>query len=123
MDGVTGVEKQEPDTEGVDLQSLARGGVFALSGSAVAGGVRFVLTVLLTRNVNTVTVGVVFTMVSVFMMAFTVVRLGASTGAVYFVARLSALGESERLRSVLRSALTPVIWFSLATSLVLVVLA
>ena len=125
MDGVTGVDKQaeEPDTEGVDLQSLARGGVFALSGSAVAGVLGFVLTVLLTRNVNTVTVGVVFTMVSIFMMAFTVVRLGASTGAVYFVARLSALGESERLRSVLRSALAPVIWFSVITSLVLVILA
>jgi O-antigen/teichoic acid export membrane protein len=123
VDGVTEAGKQAPDTEGVDLQSLARGGVFALAGSAVTGVLGFALTVLLTRNVDTVTVGVVFTMVSVFMMAFTVVRLGASTGAVYFIARLSALGESERLRSALRSALTPVFWVSVLASVVLIALA
>lgn len=133
LDGMTGVsgtrdageaDQVEPmDEDGVNLQSLARGGVFALFGSAVAAVLGFTLTVLLTRNVDAVTVGVIFTMSSVFLIAFTVVRLGASTGAVYFVARLSALGESDRLRSVLRSALTPVVWVSVVSALVLVIMA
>ena len=73
MDGVTGASRTrdageadqvEPmDEDGVDLQSLARGGVFALFGSAVAAVLGFMLTVLLTRNVDAVTVGVVFTIV------------------------------------------------------------
>ncbi len=111
------------DDEGVDLRSLARGGVFVLAGSVTAGLAGFVLTVLLTRNVNTVTVGVIFTSISLFMLAFTFVRLGASTGAVYFVARLAALGEPDRIRSALRSALTPVLVFSVATAAVLMLLA
>ncbi len=111
------------DTQGADLPSLARGGAFVLMGSITAGLAGFVLTVLLTRNVDAVTVGVLFTAMSLFMLAFTFVRLGASTGTVYFMARLSALGEPDRLRSVLRSALTPVVWMSVVTALVLFVLA
>ncbi len=116
-------DSEAPDTEGTDLRSLARGGVFVLAGSVTAGLAGFVLTVLLTRNIDAVTVGVIFTATSLFMLAFTVVRLGASTGAVYFVARLSALGESDRLRSVLRSALVPVVAFSVVAAVVLVALS
>lgn len=111
-----------PDS-GADLRSLARGGVFALSGSVIAGVLGFVLTILMTRGFDQVTVGIVFTMVSVFLVAFTVVKLGASTGVVYFVARLSALGDSHRLRSALRSALTPVVATSLVAAAALIVLA
>ena len=130
MTGVSGrngagdADQADPaDEDGVNLQSLARGGVFTLLGSAVAAVLGFTLTVLLTRNVNAATVGVVFAISSIFLIAFTVVRLGASTGAVYFVARLSALGESDRIRSVLRSALAPVVWVSVVSALVLVILA
>jgi O-antigen/teichoic acid export membrane protein len=106
------VEKTTDDNEGTDLASFARGGVYALAGSGAAGVLGFVLTVLITRNLPAATAGVLFAATSVFTLAYVFVRLGSSTGAVYFVARLMALGQAHKVRAVLRSALLPVLWLS-----------
>jgi O-antigen/teichoic acid export membrane protein len=109
--------------QGFNVRSFARGGLFSLFGALTSGVLGFVFAVVVTRKFPEETVGVLFTVLSVFLLAYTFVRLGASTGAVYFVARLSALGQPERVRSVLRSALPPVVWVSLTTALGLILLA
>ncbi len=127
MDGLTGPRPAVPPPigrtpqvserdAGFNVRSFARGGLLSLFGSLTAGVSGFVLTVLLARGVPVQTVGVLFAALSIFLLAYTFVRLGASTGAVYFVARLTALGQPERVRSVFRSALPPVLWVSVLTA-------
>ncbi len=109
--------------QGVNVRRLARGGVFSLAGSVVGGLAGFLMTAVVTRNTTTGSAGVLFVGISVFLLVFTVVRLGASTGVVYFIARLTALGQTDRLRSVLRTAVRPVAVVSVLTSATLLATA
>lgn len=92
----------------VDLDPLARGGSLNVLGAAATAATNVALVVLVARGFHQATAGVFFTVVSVFMLAVVLARLGTQTGLVYFISRFRALGTPERIGHCLRVALPPV---------------
>ena len=81
-------------------------GLVGAAGSAVLN-VMFVVVV--TRSFAKGDAGLFFSATSLFVVLYTVARLGAGTGVVYFIARFRALGQQERIPGCLRAALQPVL--------------
>lgn len=108
---------------GADLGRLARGGVLNLAGAAASALLNVAFVVVLARAVPQTATGVFFAATSVFVVTYTIARLGAGTGVVYFIARLRALGEPERLEACRRAALRPVLALSVVLGAGLVVAA
>lgn len=90
------------------LAGLARGGALGLLGSAVSAGSALVVVVAVTALLPATTAGQFFTVTSLFLIGQAVARLGTNTSLVYFVARMRALGEPERIAGCLRLAVRPV---------------
>jgi len=108
---------------GADLERVARSGVLALGGAAAAAVLGVVLVVTITRGFPKEVAGVLFACTSIFLLAYTAARAGAGTGVVYFVSRLAALGQVDRIRTSLRVAVVPVAALSVAIGLALVLAA
>jgi O-antigen/teichoic acid export membrane protein len=102
------------------LPSIARGGALNLVGAGISAVAGLLLVVLVTRALPRSDAGVFFALTSVFLLAEMVARLGTGTGLVYFIARLRAVGRTDRIRAFQRVALTPVVLLALLTSAALV---
>lgn len=105
------------------LARVARGGFFTLAGSLVSAVATFLFTVVVTRSLGQGEAGIFFSLTSAFVVAYSLSRLGAPTGLVYFLARYRATGEQRRLRAVTRQAVTVVSVLSAAVGTAGVVLA
>ena len=92
---------------GADLGRLARGSALNLFGAGVAAAINVVFVVVAARSYTKVDLGVFFATTAVFVVAGTLARFGATTGVVYFIARLRALGRHDRILSCLRAAFWP----------------
>jgi O-antigen/teichoic acid export membrane protein len=100
------------------LPGAARHGVVNLAGVGVAALAGFAVNVVLTRGWSKADAGLFFTATSAFVMAYAIARLGAQIGAVYFVSRLRALGQPERIRPTLLAGVLPVAVASLVIAVV-----
>ncbi len=105
------------------LAEVARGGTLNLAGAALAATATVGVTVLVTRQFSKPVAGAFFTATSLFLIVEAVASLGASTGVVYFIARLRSLGEESRLAVILRAAVIPVAVASTAVAAVLLLIA
>ncbi len=105
------------------LTVVARGGMANLGGAAVSALANFALTVVLAHYLSPAAAGVFFTATSLLLILQTVGRLGADTGAVYFIARWRATGQLDRVHSGLRAAVLPVIAACLALATLMIVFA
>ena len=105
------------------LAGVARGGVLNLAGAGVAGLGTVALTVIVTRSFSQAAAGAFFTAMSLFLIVEAVASLGAATGTTYFIARLRALGQPDRIPEVLRTAIRPVLAVSVAAAVALTLLA
>lgn len=108
---------------GADLGSLARGGSLGLVGAVGSAVLNVVFVMLVTRSFAKGDAGLFFTATSLFVVLYTVARLGAGTGVVYFIARFRALGQQERIPGCLRAALRPVLATAVMLGTALFVLA
>jgi O-antigen/teichoic acid export membrane protein len=98
------------------LAEVAKGSLFNLTGAAVAGLSAVAVTLIVTRSFSPAAAGAFFTTTSVFLIVEAVSSLGAVPGSVYFIARLRSTGQHHRVPEVLRSALRPVAFVSVAAA-------
>ncbi len=105
------------------LAEVARGGTLNLAGAALAATATVAVTVLVTRQFSKPVAGAFFTATSLFLIVEAVASLGASTGVVYFIARLRSLGEDGRIPAILRAAVIPVAAASTVAAAVLLLTA
>ncbi|MFC3994834.1 lipopolysaccharide biosynthesis protein [Nocardiopsis sediminis] len=114
-----------PPADGGDaeLSRVARGGALNVAGAVAGAALNTGLIVLLARAFPQDTAGLLFSATSVFLIAAAVADLGASTGLVYFVARLRALGGAGRIPHLLRQVFGPVVAVSVAAAAALVACA
>ena len=108
---------------GTDLGNAARSSTLGVVGAVASAVLGAVFTVLVTRGVDRDTAGVFFAATSVFVLLYTVARLGTGTGVVYFFSRHRALGSPELLWPTLRTATVPVATVAVALGTALFVAA
>src|SRR5579875_1744234 len=112
-----------PSGASAGLGGVARGSSLNLGGAAVAALAVTAVTVIITHHFNRYVAGSFFTATSAYVIVFTVCSLGTSTGLVYFIARLRALGEERRIPALLRAAVIPQVIVSTAAGAAMVVFA
>lgn len=106
-----------------ELGGLARSGSVTLLGAGVTAVLGAAFAVLVTNTFSPEQAGVFFVATSVFLLAYTVARLGTGTGVVYFTSRYRVLGTPERVRAALLVAAVPVAVLSVAVGVALFLLA
>ncbi|THV28634.1 polysaccharide biosynthesis C-terminal domain-containing protein [Glycomyces paridis] len=106
-----------------ELRGTARGGLANLVGAAVSGIGGLAVTWLAAVALSPAEAGAFFAATSVFLLAGSIARLGTPTGLVYWVARLHRNGRDGAIGSVLRLGLWPAAAASMATALVLLLVA
>jgi O-antigen/teichoic acid export membrane protein len=107
----------------IDLGGVARSGSASLAGAAVTAVLGAVFTVGVTRGVGAADAGLFFAATSVFLLLYTVARLGTGTGVVYFLTRHRVRDRPAEIRPTLRVALLPVTAVALALAVALFALA
>ena len=110
-----------PDAAG--LGEIARGSLLNLAGAAILAVATLGTTVLITRGFSRPTAGAFFTATSLFLIVDAIAGLGAATGLVYFIARLRSLGAENRIPTILRAAIVPVLATSVVAAGLLLVFA
>jgi O-antigen/teichoic acid export membrane protein len=110
-------------TRGTELTEVARGSTMALAGAAVAALTTIAVTLLVTREFTKPVAGAFFAAISLFIIVSSVASLGASSGVVYFVARLRAQDSQQRIPAMLRAAFRPAACAALMAALLLAVFA
>jgi O-antigen/teichoic acid export membrane protein len=95
----------------------------SLVGAVVSAALNIAFVIVVTRSFTKGDAGLFFSATSLFVVLYTVARLGAGTGVVYFIARFRSLGQQERIRGCLRAALRPVLATALGLGAALFVLA
>ena len=93
----------------MELAMVARGGLANIVGAAVSVAANVALIIIVGRETSAGRAGEFFALTAVFLVAETLCRLGADMGLIYFLARWSALGRRELMRSGLRTAFWPAI--------------
>jgi O-antigen/teichoic acid export membrane protein len=101
---------------GPRLKDVARGSALNLIGAFVAAVTTLVLTVVITREYSKPVAGAFFTAISLFLIVESAAGLGAWVGLVNFIARLRRLGHEDRVPTILRAAVIPVVAVSLAST-------
>lgn len=99
-----------------DLAGTARNGALGLAGAVVAAVGGFALTVVVGRGTDAEGAGLFFVAVAVFTIAMAIGSLGADTGLLRALSRLSALERSADLRPTVWIALVPVLVVCTAVS-------
>lgn len=94
-----------------------------LLGSGVATGATFLTSILVTRSFSTEAAGVVFAATSLYLLLFTLTKLGTGVGTVRMLSSYRALGQSHRLWASLRAAFVPVFGLSVAAGVALALAA
>jgi len=121
--GLATVTMQDPSRPAAagGMGNLARHSAVSVGGAVSAGLLNAVLAIVVTRGFSKPEAGTFFATTSIFVMLYTVTRLGAGTGTVYYISRHRALGRHDRIRPTLRAAIGPVLLASvLACGAVLV---
>ena len=108
------VAQRDSGPPGPRLKDVARGSALNLIGALVAAVTTLVLTVVITREYSKPVAGAFFTAISLFLIVENAAGLGAWVGLVNFIARLRRLGHEDRVSTILRAAIIPVIVISLA---------
>ncbi|HVX43992.1 MAG TPA: oligosaccharide flippase family protein [Mycobacteriales bacterium] len=106
-----------------DLSGLARKGSLSLIGGGVSALCNLLLVVVIARGVGRAEAGIFFTATSLFLLVESLSLLGTTTGLVFFIARLRALGEPQRARECLRAALVPVVALATVAGLLMLLAA
>jgi O-antigen/teichoic acid export membrane protein len=96
---------------------LGRESLLTFSGIVVNAGLAFVVTWIIGRGLGAAGTGEFFQLTSLFMIAASVVGLGADTGLVRALSRQQALGDERYLRFTVRSAVLPVVAVGAAVAL------
>ncbi|MFD7920894.1 lipopolysaccharide biosynthesis protein [Streptomyces sp. NPDC059740] len=112
-------EPQDPSPPRGAEGATARGGWFALLGSAVNAVSGFALVALVSHGAGAAGTGALFTGIAVFTVLGNACKLGADTALVRFVARDLALTGGGAVRGLLRTALLPSCALATATAVVL----
>lgn len=105
------------------LAGIARSGATNLAGAVIGALVTLAVTVLITRHYTKPVAGAFFSATSLFLVAESAASLGAYVGEVNFIARLRRLGHEDRIPVILRAAIIPVVFTSLAVGLIMFFLA
>jgi O-antigen/teichoic acid export membrane protein len=105
------------------LNDVARGGALNLVGAGVAAVATLAVTVVITRHFSKPVAGAFFTAISLFLIVESAAGLGAYVGLVNFIARLRRLGHEDRVPTILRAAVIPVVAVSVSAAAVLIILA
>jgi O-antigen/teichoic acid export membrane protein len=105
------------------LAGIARSGVTNLAGAVIGALVTLAITVLITRHYAKPVAGAFFSATSLFLVAESAASLGAYVGEVNFIARLRRLGHEDRIPVIVRAAIVPVVFASLAVCLAMFFLA
>lgn len=106
-----------------DIGGLARRGLFSLGGAAVSAVASLLVIVVVTRGSAKQDAGTLFSATSLFVIAESLCALGTATGLVYYIARVRALGRGDSVRTLLRTALPPVVGISVTVAVLMEVLA
>ena len=104
-------------------EGLGRGTSANLVGTAASAIANLAFTVVVTRGVGRHEAGELFTATSLFLLLQMTSKLGADTGATYFVSRSVSLDGGSRTRGYLRALIRPVVVATVLACAVLVVLA
>ena len=123
MAHVTMDEARPSEGRSSDMTGLARRGLLSLGGAGVSAVANLLLIVIVARAVDKETAGYLFSTTSLFIVVESLCALGTATGLVYFIARHRALGESQLVRPLLRTALWPVLSVSVVAAVLMFVLA
>jgi O-antigen/teichoic acid export membrane protein len=107
----------------VKLGEVARGSGLNLVGALVAALATTGVTLVVTRHFSPYVAGAFFTATSAFLLVETIASLGASTGLVYFIARLRSLGEDGRIPAILRASIIPQVIVSVSLGAAMLVFA
>jgi O-antigen/teichoic acid export membrane protein len=102
---------------------LGRESLLTFSGIVVNAGLAFVVTWMIGRGLGASATGEFFQLTSWFMIATSVIGLGADTGLVRSLSRQRALGDERHLRPTLRAALLPVVGLGALVSLAILLAA
>lgn len=105
------------------IRRMARSGALSMAGAAVSAVAGVVLVATITRGLTKSEAGAVFTTTSLFLVAMSVVQLGADVGVVRWLPAQFALGRRHEVTATLRAALVPVVVLSVAVAVGVVVLA
>jgi O-antigen/teichoic acid export membrane protein len=108
---------------GSDLAAVGRGSRLGLIGAAFSAVANLALALVVTRGFGRHDAGLFFSAVAAFLVLEMLSRLGTDTAAVYFIARLRALGEPHLIAAYLRVALKPVIALTVVCAAALAVTA
>lgn len=98
---------------------LGRESSLTFAGIATNAGLAFVITWLIGNSLGASATGSFFQLTSLFMIATSVVGLGADTGLVRALSRQTALQQSDRLKATVKVAVVPIVCLGLTLSLVL----
>ncbi len=102
---------------------LGRESLLTFGGIVVNAGLAFVVTWMVGRGLGATATGEFFQLTSWFMIATSVVGLGADTGLVRSLSRQRALGDERYLRPTVRVAVLPVIGFGAVVSIAVLLAA
>jgi O-antigen/teichoic acid export membrane protein len=115
--------RRRPPSDAAGIAEIARGSTLNLVGAAVAAAATVGVTVLVARAFTRPVAGAFFTATSLFVIVEMAANLGAYTGLIYFIPRLRATGDDDRIRVMLRRAIAPVVLASLVAAALLLVFA
>jgi O-antigen/teichoic acid export membrane protein len=103
--------------------AVGRGTSANLVGTVISAIATLAFTVVVTRSVGRHVAGSLFTATSLFLMLQMTSKLGADTGATYFLSRSVTLDQGGRVRSYLRALLRPVVVATILACIALLVTA
>lgn len=106
-----------------DLANVGRGSRLGILGAVFSAVANLALTLVVTRGFGRHDAGLFFSATATFMVLEMLSRLGTDVAAVYFIARLRALGEPHLIAAHLRVALKPVIAVSVICAVAVALLA
>lgn len=112
-----------PRPDPPDASVTLRRGALTFVGSVVAAASGFLLAIVVARGLGTAGAGVFFSIVSLFMIVSTVLKLGTDTAQLWRLPRLLATGRTADLRPSVRLALVPTTALSLVAGATMVVAA
>jgi O-antigen/teichoic acid export membrane protein len=102
--------------ERAGMGRVARGGALNLLGAGFSATAGFAATWLVAKGLGQTEAGVLFAATSAFLVSTVVAKLGTTTGLVYWLARLRALGRVDLMRRCVVIALRPVVLASALAS-------
>ena len=106
-----------------EFAAVARGGAASIVGALMAALANFALVLVVAHGVDKVRAGQFFALISVFLVAELVCRLGADTSLVYFIARWIKLDTKALIRPGLQAAFVPTVSAAFIAGVTLFVLA